>query len=138
MTAGQRSPAETASWYINGIGCLSREEIDLLDVKLERMRHFYSNPTDQLRNVRRLEYTGRQGLSAWLNSPKIDAWVTYKSWHALIPDDADFIEIPGNESLRYTPVALTHRTTYEQEALAFITLLKSDEARLIFAEHGWE
>lgn len=123
---------------IKSIDCLSREGVDLLDVKLERMRHFYNNPKDQLRNVRRLEFTGRQGLSAWLNSPDLDAWVTYKSWHTLISDHAEFIEIPGQESLRYTPVALTHRTPYEQDAMEFINFLKSDEARLIFAEHGWE
>lgn len=123
---------------INGVDALSRKEVDLLDVKLERMRHFYGDPSSGLGNVNRLEYTGRQGLSAWTSSPNLDAWVTYKSWHALISEDADFIEIPGNKALRYTPVALTHRTIYRQEAMAFINFLKSDEARLIFAEHGWE
>ena len=123
---------------INGVDALSREEVDLLDVKLERMRHFYNDPSDELSNVSQLEYTGRQGLSAWMSSPNLDAWVTYKSWHSLISDVADFIEIPGNKALRYTPVALTHRTTYQQEAMVFINFLKSDEARLIFAEHGWE
>jgi accessory colonization factor AcfC len=123
---------------IYGVDALIRKEVDLLDVKLERMRHFYGDPSGGLGNVNRLEYTGRQGLLAWTSSPNLDAWVTYKSWHTLISEDADFIEIPGNKALRYTPVALTHRTLYRQEAMAFINFLKSDEARLIFAKHGWE
>ena len=123
---------------INGIECLSREGVDLLDVKLERMRLFYNDPSDGLRNVSRLEYTGRQGLSAWVSSPDLDAWVTYKSWYTMISEDAEFIEIPDDKALRYIPIALTHRTTYQREAVEFINFLKSDEARLIFAEHGWE
>lgn len=123
---------------IDGIDALDRDEVDLLDVKLEKMRHFYGAPTDHLSNISRLEFTGRQGLSAWLNSPDLDAWVTYRTWHALISEEADFIEIPGDKALRYTPVALTNRTAYQQEALAFIDFLKSDEARLVFTEHGWE
>lgn len=123
---------------ISGVDCLGREDVDLLDVKLERMRRFYNDPSGGLRNVSRLEYTGRQGLSAWVSSPDLDAWVTYKSWHALISEDAEFIEIPDDQALRYTPIALTSRTTYSQESAEFINFLKSDEARLIFAEHGWE
>ena len=123
---------------IRSVDCLKREEIDLLDVKLEKMRAFYNNPGNQLRNVKHLEYTGRQGLAAWLNNSSIDAWVTYKSWHALISDDADFIAIPGERALRYTPIALTKRTPYYREAIDFIDFLKSDEARMIFVKHGWQ
>lgn len=123
---------------INGIECLTREGVDLLDVKLERMRLFYSNPSNELGNVSRLEYTGRQGLSAWVSSSDLDAWVTYKSWYIMISEDSEFIEIPGDKALRYTPIAVTHRTTYPREATDFINFLKTDEARLIFAEHGWE
>ena len=57
---------------INGVNCLSREEVDLLDVKLERMRLLYTDPSGGLRNVSRLEYTGRQGLSAWISSANLD------------------------------------------------------------------
>jgi accessory colonization factor AcfC len=123
---------------INGVDALSGEAVDLLDVKLEKMRNFYGNPANKLGNVSHLVYTGRQGLSAWLSYPDLDAWVTYKSWHALISEDADFIEIPSDNALRYTPVALTTRTMYRQEAMAFINFLKSKEARIVFAKHGWE
>ncbi|AMV71251.1 AcfC family putative adhesin [Desulfuromonas carbonis] len=115
---------------------LSRDGIDLLDVKLERMRHFHG---EQARpgQIRHFVFTGQQGVSAWLATPEIDAWVTYRSWHLWLEDEADFVEIPGPAGLRYTPMALTLRTPHRAEALQFLTFLKSSEARQIFAEHGW-
>ena len=123
---------------IDGIEDLAGEDVDLLDVRLENMRHFHGDRPGQGSNIRRLVFTGQQGVAAWLASPEIDAWVTYKSWHVRLEADADFIEIPGEQALRYTPVALTQRTPHRQEALQFISYLKSEEARRIFAEHGWD
>lgn len=94
---------------IKGIEDLSRQGIDLLDVKLENMRHFHGTETDRSSNIRRFVYTGQQGIDTWQSSPDIDAWVTYKSWHAQLEKSADFIEIPGDHALRYTPVALTQK-----------------------------
>ena len=121
---------------IEGLEDLTREEVDLLDVKLENMRYFHGT-SSPLGNIQRFEFTGKQGAGAWRSSPEIDAWVTYRSWHFELEQDSEFIELPGNGSLRYTPMALTHRTPHRQEALNFITFLKSEEAKQIFAEHGW-
>lgn len=123
---------------IKGIDDLSRKGVDLLDVKLENMRDFYGAPSDELKNVRHLEYTGHQGFMTWSSDPEIDAWVTYRSWHVLLDAEDDFIEIPGDKALRYTPIAVTRRTLYQKEALAFINFLKSEQAGRIFAEHGWD
>lgn len=123
---------------IKGVDELSLKGVDLLDVKLENMRVFYGDSDDDLSNVRRLVYTGRQGFSAWSSYPEIDAWVTYRSWHVMLTAEEDFIEIPGDQGLRYTPVAVTHRTPFQKESLAFINFLKSEEVRQIFADHGWD
>lgn len=123
---------------IKGIEDLNRQGIDILDVKLENMRHFHGTGTDRSSNIRRFVYTGQQGVDAWQASPDIDAWVTYKSWHARLEESADFIEIPGNHALRYTPVVLTQGTPQRHVAMQFITFLKSAEARQIFQEHGWD
>ena len=123
---------------INGINELGRQGVDLLDVKLENMRDFYGEPSVQLGNVRRLEYTGRQGFMAWSKYPELDAWVTYRSWYVLLTAEEDFVEIPGDHGLRYTPVALTQRTAHQDEAMSFIAFLKSEEAREIFERHGWD
>lgn len=123
---------------IRGVEDLKREGAGLLDVKLERMRHFHVGEDGGLGRVAKHVYTGRQGVEAWLSSPEIDAWITYRSWHFSLEEQSDFIEIPGEEGLRYTPVALTQRTPYVEEAANFIRFLKSDEARLIFESHGWD
>ncbi|MDH3454174.1 MAG: substrate-binding domain-containing protein [Desulfuromonadales bacterium] len=122
---------------IKGVAELSRPGVDLLDVKLEKMRNFHGEASAGMANIRRYEYTGRQGFTAWSNYTELDAWVTYRSWHLLLGADEDFIEIPGDHALRYTPVAVTKRTPHRQEALAFISFLKSTEARQIFEKHGW-
>ncbi len=121
---------------IEGIEDLSQEEVDLLDVKLENMRYFHGTSAP-LGNIRHFEFTGKKGANAWSSKPEIDAWVTYRSWHFQLEDESEFIELPGNGSLRYTPVALTHRTPYREEALKFVQFLKSDEARQVFSKHGW-
>lgn len=122
---------------IEGTECLSEDGVDLLDVKLENMTGFHNAPSGQSSNIQRFEYTGQQGVNAWLSSPEIDAWVTYKTWHLALKAASDFIEIPGEEGLRFTPIALTQQTPYRQEAMKFISFLKSEEVRQIFEDHGW-
>lgn len=122
---------------INSAEDLQQEGLHLLDVKLENMRHFHGEQPGVSRNVRRFEYTGQQGMAAWRSSPEIDAWVTYRSWQKLLAHEAEFVELPGESGLRYTPMALTHRTPLRDEARLFIDFLKSDEARRVFEGHGW-
>lgn len=122
---------------ITGVEDLNDEGVDILDVKLENMRDFHGVSSGLSSNIRRFEYTGQQGVNAWLSAPDIDAWVTYKSWHILLAAESDFIEHPGPSGLRYTPIALTRQTPHRQEAMKFISFLQSAEARQIFVEHGW-
>ena len=74
----------------------------------------------------------------WRSRPELDAWVTYKSWHVGLEGEADFIELSGDDAVRFTPAALTRRTPQREAALQFIEFLKSPEARKIFVRHGWE
>lgn len=123
---------------IRGVECLEREEIDLLAVRLEEMGSFLGPRETPRGNVRRSVYTGQEGVAAWRTFPELDAWVTYRSWHVELRHEAEFIEIPGDQALRYTPVALTNRTPHRREAELFIAFLKSPEARRIFVAHGWD
>jgi len=123
---------------IRGIECLGRDDVDLLGVRLEMMSSFLPRGRDPDNGVLRSVYTGQEGLAAWRSTPELDAWVTYKSWHVQMEAESDFIEIPGDHALRYTPVALTRRTTHREEAKQFVAFLKSPEARKVFVEHGWE
>lgn len=122
---------------IQGTDCLDENGVALMDVKLENMREFHGTSSGISSNIRRFEYTGQQGARAWRTSPEIDAWVTYKTWHLSLEAESDFIEIPGESGQRFTPIALTQTTPYRQDALKFITFLKSEEARQIFEQHGW-
>jgi len=123
---------------IKEIKDLYHEEIDILDVKLENMRHFHTPFKENISNIRHFEFTGQQGSNAWLRSPEIDAWITYKSWHIELEEHSEFVELQGDGTLRYIPIALTQRTTYPNEASEFIAFLQSDKARAIFSDHGWE
>ena len=123
---------------IKGIDDLRQVDVNLLDVKLENMRTLHSAPSLPNINISRFEYTGKQGLAAWRSAPELDAWITYKSWHVELEDESEFIAIPGDHALRFTPVALTQHTPHRQTAMQFIAFLKSPEARQIFIDHGWE
>jgi accessory colonization factor AcfC len=123
---------------IKGIECLQRGDIDVLAVTLENMGEFHVAGHGRVKNVRRRVLTGLEGAKEWRSSPELDAWVTYKSWHVWLGEESEFIEIPGDHGLRYTPVALTRETSHRQEALQFIAFLNSPDARRIFVEHGWE
>lgn len=125
---------------IQGVEDLNRAGIEVLEVKLENMSRLYRSPATPDYNVRRMVYTGRQGLDTWLSQAQVDAWVTYKSWHVRLDEaDADFIEIPCDDTgLRYTPIALTQHTHQRREAKLFIEFLKSAEARQVFQKYGWE
>jgi accessory colonization factor AcfC len=122
---------------IDSVEDLKQDEVGILDVKLENMRHFHGDASGLSYNIRRFEYTGKQGADAWLDAPEIDAWVTYKTWHLTLQEESDFVEIPGDDGLRFTPVALTQRSFKRQEAIQFIAFLKSEEARRVFEQHGW-
>lgn len=122
---------------IEGVDDLTKNKVGLLDVKLENMRHFHGAESGLSLNIRQFEYTGKQGAEAWLATPEIDAWVTYKTWHLTLQAESDFIAIPGNIGLRFTPMALTQRTQNGYEAKQFIAFLQSAEARRIFKQHGW-
>ena len=117
---------------------LHKSCVNILDVKLENMRSFHGNPTCCSSHIRSFVFTGQQGVRNWKALPEVDAWVTYKSWYALVKEESEFIEIPGDYALRFTPIAVTKRTPLRQEAELFINFLKSEEARLIFKKHGWD
>lgn len=122
---------------IQGLDCLTRRDVGLLDVKLENMRHLHGARPGGSSNLRHLVYTGKQGVAAWLTDPEIDAWVTYRSWYLHLEETADFVEISGDDTLRSTPVAITNRSKRPQEAKLFIEFLKSEAAYEIFQKHGW-
>ena len=117
---------------------LHRDGVDLLNVKLEDMASFQRRPGGGWNNVRQTAYTGKQGVKAWHENRQLDAWVTYRTWYQQLENHAEFIDISHlRGGLRYTPIAVTQRSSLREQALHFIAFLKSEDAREIFRAHGW-
>jgi accessory colonization factor AcfC len=123
---------------IRGLEDLGRDGIRVMKASRESMHEFHGRTPAAGRSGFLEPYSGRDALKEWRSDRGIDAWITYKSWHTIIAADADFVEIPDDGALRFTPVAITTRTSNRQEAERFIAFLKSREAARIFKEHGWE
>jgi accessory colonization factor AcfC len=123
---------------IQGLDGLQREDVDLLAVQMENMSPLHAPAGGAGAGISRLVYTGQEGLAAWRSTPGLDAWITYKSWHADLERETDFVEIPCDHALRYTQVVLSHKTPHREAARQFIAFLKTPEAREIFVAHGWE
>lgn len=123
---------------ITRIADLDRTGARVVKATLEQVSAFHAEPVRPDGSLHPQAYTGDDALKAWRSDSKIDAWITYRSWHGLLSAEADFIEIPDDGALRFTPIAITTRTHHRQEAERFIAFLKSPLARRIFREHGWE
>jgi accessory colonization factor AcfC len=121
---------------IGNLDDLATPGVRILDVRLENM--------DGLRgaanaNVTISVTTGRQGLATWMAAKDLDAWVTYKTWAAqLEPGTGEFIPIDGPEGLRRVPTTVMRKALHPERAKAFLEFLKTDEARAVFLENGYE
>ncbi|HEY5998492.1 MAG TPA: substrate-binding domain-containing protein [bacterium] len=122
---------------IRGLEDLRRTGIRVLQASFENVSG-YRGGTAAGASRDSEEHTGTEALKAWRSHPEIDAWITYRSWHAVLAGEADFIEIAGDGALRFTPIALTTRTSHRQAAARFVAFLKSPEAERIFRQHGWD
>lgn len=123
---------------IRGVDDLKSDAVKVLRVALENMTPLLGDSAAGGISYWRRVYTGDEGVSAWRTDPAVDAWVTYKSWYLTLAAEADFVDLPGGEALRFTPVTITRRTPRRHAALRFVAFLKSPEAQRVFHEHGWE
>jgi accessory colonization factor AcfC len=118
---------------------LGREDVKVLDVKLETMGEFQNKVPNLTKHIYRSVTTGDQGRQAWLSFPELDAWITYKSWHFVLSQESEFIPLTSTSgSLRPTPIAITVWTKNKDLAQAFILFLQSEEGRTFFQKRGWE
>lgn len=123
---------------IRGLEDLYRTDVSVLKASLERVSDFHDEELCPNASPHPETHSGSDALKAWRSHPEIDAWITYRSWHAVLAQEADFVEIPDDSAVRFTPIAITAATPHREAAEKFIAFLKSPEARRIFREHGWE
>lgn len=108
----------------------------ILDVSLENMGGLRGKAND---NATVFVTTGRQGFTAWKTHDNLDAWVTYKTWaEQLDPGEGEFIPIDGPKGVRRIPVTVMRNAPHPDLARAFLEFLKTDEARTVFLENGYE
>lgn len=123
---------------IMGVECLGKKGIVLMAANLEEMEPFLSPDGTDAAKVSMRVHTGREGVKAWREQGRIDAWLTYRSWHHELKDEAEFVEIPWDQARRHTMAAITLGTPNREAALQFLEFLQSPEARDIFVKHGWD
>lgn len=123
---------------VRSIGCLNADGVDILAAHLENIEPILAMNEDG-EDISYIEvYTGSEGAKAWRDKPHIDAWITYRSWHVLLKNESEFVELTCNGTLRHPMAAIASRTDKREAAQRFIDYLLSEEARHIFRKHGWE
>ncbi len=74
----------------------------------------------------------------WTKNPDIDAWLIWNIWQVSNPALAELVAVEEPYRIyRDVGVVLTMRGKQSPQAQAFLTYLKSDEGRRIFAKWGW-
>ncbi|WP_169432749.1 substrate-binding domain-containing protein [Desulfovibrio aminophilus] len=117
---------------------LRKPGVAVLDVRLENMAGPRHDPPQGLPGVALSVVTGEQGFAAWKERPDLDAWVTYRTWHAQLTDGSLFLPLPGAEGLRSVVAAEVIGARHPEEARRFRDWLTSKEARAVFVRHGFE
>jgi len=117
---------------------LGRDDIKILDVKLETMGEFQKQVPAMAAHINRSVTTGDQGIQLWQSVPELDAWITYKSWHFVLSGESEFIPLSLEGALRSTPVAIIAGTKKKKLAETFIQFLQSEKGHAIFQSRGWE
>ncbi|MBU8878061.1 extracellular solute-binding protein [Bacillus sp. FJAT-29790] len=80
-----------------------------------------------------------EAIELWKSNAKLDAWITYESWHYRLEDVTELVELPEEEKLyRGTPIALTNITSNKKEAQRFIDYLKTESSHKVFQKWGWK
>ena len=123
---------------IVGPADLQRPGVAVLDVQLENMAIPRQDPPGGSRNVALSVTSGEEGFAAWQSRPDLDAWLTYRTWHAQLKDGSLFLPLPGPAGLRRIVTALSARPRHPQQARDFCRWLGSDEARAVFQRYGFE
>ncbi|QCJ44474.1 extracellular solute-binding protein [Bacillus sp. S3] len=80
-----------------------------------------------------------EAIELWKANAKLDAWITYESWHYRLKDSTELVELPDAEKLyRGTPITLTTITDNKKDAQRFIDYLKTESSHQIFQKWGWK
>ncbi|MFK9093059.1 extracellular solute-binding protein [Bacillus salipaludis] len=80
-----------------------------------------------------------EAIELWKSNSKLDAWITYESWHYRLKDVTELVELPEAEKLyRGTPIALTTITDSKKDSQRFVDYLKTESSHEVFQRWGWK
>ncbi|MDM5225975.1 extracellular solute-binding protein [Cytobacillus sp. NJ13] len=83
--------------------------------------------------------TSAEAIELWKSNSKLDAWITYESWHYRLKDVTELVELPDSEKLyRGTPIALTNNSDNKKDSQRFVDYLKTESSHQIFQKWGWK
>jgi accessory colonization factor AcfC len=82
--------------------------------------------------------TSAEAIDLWKTNSKLDAWITYESWHYRLKEETELIQMPEDEKIyRGTPIAIAKASQHKKEAKKFIEYLQTESAHKIFQKWGW-
>jgi accessory colonization factor AcfC len=118
---------------------LVKQGAKIMVVTQEKMEEVFGGVPGIQYNIVMPVLTGLQAEQTWKTMKELDAWITYESWHHVLRDETDLIEVQNNARvLRITPVATMKASKNAKSAKEFVNFLKSDEAHEVFQKWGWK
>ncbi|MCU6602830.1 extracellular solute-binding protein [Peribacillus frigoritolerans] len=91
------------------------------------------------RNIDISVKSSAEAINLWKANSKLDAWITYESWHYRLADVTDLVQLPEEDKLyRGTPVSITSKSDNKKKAKQFIAYLKTEESHQVFQKWGWK
>lgn len=80
-----------------------------------------------------------EAIEQWKKDNKLDAWITYESWHYRLKEVTDLVQLPEADKLyRGTPIAIARTADDRKAAQDFIDYLKTDSSHQVFQRWGWK
>ncbi|MEC0343039.1 extracellular solute-binding protein [Peribacillus castrilensis] len=91
------------------------------------------------RNIDISVRSSAEAIDLWKANSKLDAWITYESWHYRLADVTDLVQLPEEDKLyRGTPVSITRKSDNKKTAKQFIDYLKTEKSHQVFQKWGWK
>lgn len=73
---------------------------------------------------------------AFLENPKVDAWITWLDWAKSNPDFGDIVSIE-NHLVVYRDINIVLNRNPSEDSIRFSKYLKGEKAKNIFSQFGW-
>jgi len=131
---------------VRGLEDLARPGVKLLDVAGADQTALWEDlagrkgllPALQ-RNMAATFTNSAEASAAWKEDRTLDAWITFASWHHRLQDETDLVRLPASDEItRGTSIALVAKSAQREQALAFVTFVRTEPCHEVFRRQGWK